>query len=290
MKLRMYDEIKDIAREKGCLSLLLKNLPGWLMEASQNGMEEKIMTNLVVMKNEQVVTSSLQVAENFEKEHRHVLRDLDNLKGVVQNWADLFYEDEYTHTQNKQQYRVIYMKRDGFTVLAMGFTGKKAMQFKLKYIDAFNQMESHIKQQTDTSQLSPELQMFNLLGEALAKQERATKEIKQEVQEIRDVVALNTTDWRKNSNILINQVAKERGGFEAFRDVRSEIYGAVERRGKCLLNTRLLNKRRRMAEEGVNKSKRDKLSKLDVIGDDAKLVEIYLAVVKDFAINAGISL
>ncbi|WP_201308284.1 Rha family transcriptional regulator [Companilactobacillus farciminis] len=104
------------------------------------------MGNLVIMKDQQAVTSSLQVAETFNKNHRDVLRAVDDLKeGVAQNWADLFYEDTYTHPQNKQQYRIIYMNRDGFTLLAMGFTGKKAMKFKLKYIEAFNKMESHIK-------------------------------------------------------------------------------------------------------------------------------------------------
>lgn len=104
------------------------------------------MDNLVIMKDQQAVTSSLQVAKTFNKNHRDVLRAVDDLKeGVAQNWADLFYEDTYTHPQNKQQYRIIYMNRDGFTLLAMGFTGKKAMKFKLKYIEAFNKMESHIK-------------------------------------------------------------------------------------------------------------------------------------------------
>lgn len=104
------------------------------------------MNNLVIMKDQQAVTSSLQVAGTFNKNHRDVLRAVDDLKeGVAQNWADLFYEDTYTHPQNKQQYRIIYMNRDGFTLLAMGFTGKKALKFKLKYIEAFNKMESHIK-------------------------------------------------------------------------------------------------------------------------------------------------
>ncbi|WP_195701886.1 Rha family transcriptional regulator [Companilactobacillus futsaii] len=104
------------------------------------------MNNLVIMKDQQAVTSSLQVAETFNKNHKHVLEAIDNLKeGVAENWADLFYEDTYIHPQNRQPYRVIYMNRDGFTLLAMGFTGKKALKFKLKYIEAFNKMESHIK-------------------------------------------------------------------------------------------------------------------------------------------------
>ncbi|EGP5212325.1 phage regulatory protein [Enterococcus faecium] len=100
------------------------------------------------MKDQQAVTTSLQVAETFEKNHQHVLRDLDNLKEGVQNWTDLFYEDTYIHPQNKQEYRQIIMNRDGFTLLAMGFTGKKALQFKLQYINAFNEMEKTIKEKS----------------------------------------------------------------------------------------------------------------------------------------------
>ncbi|EEU79983.1 predicted protein [Enterococcus faecalis Fly1] len=104
------------------------------------------MQELVIMKDQQAVTSSLQVAETFNKNHQHVLRDLDNLKEGVQNWTDLFYEDSYIHPQNKQKYRQVIMNRDGFTLLAMGFTGKKALEFKLKYIEAFKQMEKEIRQ------------------------------------------------------------------------------------------------------------------------------------------------
>lgn len=106
------------------------------------------MSDLVVMKDQQAVTTSLQVAKTFGKQHKHVLEAIDELMmGVAENSADLFYEDTYIHPQNKQKYRQIIMNRDGFTLLAMGFTGKSAIQFKLQYIRAFNQMEDHIKQQ-----------------------------------------------------------------------------------------------------------------------------------------------
>ncbi|MDU2589817.1 MAG: Rha family transcriptional regulator, partial [Atopobium sp.] len=105
------------------------------------------MENLVITKNQQAVTTSLQVAATFNKNHRDVLAAIDDLKeGVAENYADLFYEDSYIHPQNKQKYRQIIMNRDGFTLLAMGFTGQKALQFKLKYIEAFNQMEKEIQQ------------------------------------------------------------------------------------------------------------------------------------------------
>lgn len=247
------------------------------------------MTNLVIMKDQQAVTSSLQVAETFNKNHRDVLAAIDNLKeGVAENYADLFYEDNYIHPQNKQSYRQVIMNRDGFTLLAMGFTGQKALKFKLKYIEAFNQMENHIKEQLDTSTLSPELQFMNSVVQSLAKQEIANKRLEHKVDNITDIIALNTTDWRKECRSLVNKMAKTQGEFGAYQEIQTAIYDEVDRRAGSSLKTRLTNLKNRMAGEGVSKSKRDKTNKLDVIDSDKRLKEIYLAVVKDFAIKYGI--
>ncbi len=62
----------------------------------------------------------------------------------------------------------------------------------------------------------------------------------------------------------------------------------VDQRGGVSLETRLTNKRRRMADEGICKSKRDKLTRVDVIADDKKLIEIYVAIVKEMAVKYGI--
>ncbi|WP_254843975.1 BRO-N domain-containing protein [Virgibacillus dokdonensis] len=157
-------------------------------------------------------------------------------------------------------------------------------------IEVIPQIRKTGSYELNTSQLSPELQMFDGLFKAIAKNELAQKKLAGEVQGIRDVVALNTTDWRKDARQLIGKMAQSRGGFEAYREVNSEIYKEVERRGKFDLSRRLTNKRRRLADEGVSKSKRDKLSKVDVIADDKRLVEIYVSVVKDFAIKHGVDL
>lgn len=71
------------------------------------------------------------------------------------------------------------------------------------------------------------------------------------------------------------------------REVQSEIYALLEARAGVNLNTRLVNKRRRMAEEGISQTKRNDINRLDVVAEDKKLVEIYLAVVKEMAIAKG---
>ncbi len=102
------------------------------------------MNNLVIMKNQQAVTTSLQVADVFKKEHRHILEAIDRLQKDVPNFRQMFVEGSEPDSYGRDR-RIYYMNRDGFTLLAMGFTGQKALQFKLQYIDAFNQMEDHIK-------------------------------------------------------------------------------------------------------------------------------------------------
>ena len=118
---------------------------------------------IVYQHNGQPAVSSRDVAEQFGKEHKHVLRDIENLisggepkigpssKGpsvTTENsvLTSMFWKDEYTTVQNRKM-PMYYMNRDGFTLLAMGFTGKEALTWKLKYIQAFNMMEEKLKAQ-----------------------------------------------------------------------------------------------------------------------------------------------
>lgn len=107
------------------------------------------MNELVIMHDKQVVTTSLILAEAFNKQHKHVLEAIGSKINSAENSAQykkMFVESTYTDKSGKQN-KMYYLNRDGFTFIAMGFTGRKADEFKLKYIDAFNRMEEQIKQQ-----------------------------------------------------------------------------------------------------------------------------------------------
>lgn len=95
----------------------------------------------------QPLTNSLLVAQTFGKSHKHVLDAIREIvKGYAEKSADpMFEETTYINEQNKQSYPMFIMNQDGFTLLAMGFNGKKAMEFKLKYIEAFNKMKKEIE-------------------------------------------------------------------------------------------------------------------------------------------------
>jgi len=103
------------------------------------------------------VATSLNVAEVFGKQHQHVIRAIKNLTNDIDapnfgepdfsrsNFGPSSYVDERGKAQPMYQ-----ITRDGFTLLAMGFTGKAAMQFKLAYIDAFNRMEQELLSRSAT--------------------------------------------------------------------------------------------------------------------------------------------
>lgn len=97
-------------------------------------------------KREVNVVTSLDVAETFEKEHYHVMEDIREIQSKISTpeFSGLFYEGEYK-ASNRKKNPMYYMNRDGFTLLAMGYTGEKAMRFKLAYINQFNQMEELLK-------------------------------------------------------------------------------------------------------------------------------------------------
>ncbi len=92
------------------------------------------------------VVTSLDVAATFEKEHYHVIEDIREIQSKISTpeFSGLFYEDNYKASNGKKN-PMYYMNRDGFTLLVMGYTGEKAMRFKLAYINQFNQMEELLK-------------------------------------------------------------------------------------------------------------------------------------------------
>lgn len=102
------------------------------------------MNELVFLKNEQALTDSLTIAEMFEKRHDHVLEKIEKiLNESPENSGGCFIKSKYKDA--KGEWRKKYLiNRDGFTFLAMGFTGKKADAWKWKYINAFNAMEKII--------------------------------------------------------------------------------------------------------------------------------------------------
>ena len=106
--------------------------------------------SLVVAIRDQAMTDSLKVAEFFGKQHRNVLQAIERLDCPEEFGQLNFQQSFYVNEQNKKQ-PMYHMTKDGFTFLAMGFRGKKAAEFKVKYISAFNRMEKIINQRHNSA-------------------------------------------------------------------------------------------------------------------------------------------
>lgn len=244
------------------------------------------MNQLVFIKNGQAVTDSLTVAEVFGKEHRRVLQDIRVLECSENFRQHNFVQSTYINSQNKEMPKFL-MNRKGFTLLAMGYTGKQAMEFKETYIEKFEEMEKKLTQlpRTQLEILQGTINQLVEQEQRLTAIETRTDAIELKQNNITEVLSLNQAEWRKKTTNLLNRIAQQRGGYEAYKDVRAESYLLLEERAKCLLSKRLTNKKGKAALEGMAKSKIDKLNKMDVIADDARLTEIYLAIVKEMAVR-----
>lgn len=120
----------------------------------------------------------------------------------------------------------------------------------------------------------------------LAASERTQQRLETKIDGVSEIVATSTMDWRNETSHLISKIARQQGNTgESYKMTRNDIYDEVDRRGGVSLKTRLTNLRRRMAEEGTSKTQRKNTTKVDVIAHDKKLIEIYTAIVKEFAIR-----
>lgn len=183
--------------------------------------------------------------------------------------------------------------------IAMMARTEKSHEYRNYFIECENSLKG---QALNTSELSPELQMFNQLFKAMANNELETKEakrialnanntaeeVKEEIQSMRDVITLDSNGWRKETTKIINRIAQKLGGFAEINILKKEIYQLLNDRLGVDVNRRLLEKKKRMALEGVSKSKIEKTNILDVISEDKKLIDGYLNIVRQYALKYGV--
>ncbi len=170
------------------------------------------MTDIILStQNGEPVASSRQIAESFGKEHKDVLRAIENIKAQNCALTSMFFETTYTAGTGKA-YPMYLMNRDGFTLLAMGFTGKAALEWKLKYIAAFNAMEKQLAQRPQLTN-GNSLQALNLLVKSLNEQQDAMNRLQvnvdaqsaaieklEEQNELnRQAFTMNHGNWRENA-------------------------------------------------------------------------------------------
>ena len=156
------------------------------------------MSDLIEMKDGKMMVSSKQIADHFGKIHRNVMRDISNLISATgaEFGSEHFEHSSYISKQNKEL-PCYLLTRDGFSLLAMGFTGNKAVEWKVKYIQAFNQMEHLLKCGSSVMQS---------LNEAM----RLMEEDKQ----IASTCGKGLSDWKRQRRDHMEKVEKLHGDVQ----------------------------------------------------------------------------
>lgn len=146
------------------------------------------------------VASSRQVAENFGKEHKDTLESIRQILAAENSATkSMFYET--TFENRGKQYPMYLMNRDGFTLLAMGFTGKAALEWKLKYIAAFNEMEKKLAEQ-------PKLTRSQLLATALIAAHEELEEKDKQIETMKPKALFADAVSASKKSILVGEMAK----------------------------------------------------------------------------------
>lgn len=120
--------------------------------------------------NGEPVASSREVAKRFGKEHKNVMQAVANL--VAENSAAKSMFHPATFENRGKKYPMYLMNRDGFALLAMGFTGKEAVTWKLKYIEAFNQMDKQLAAQHKDQQAVQDENIQRAIDQVIAARKR----------------------------------------------------------------------------------------------------------------------
>lgn len=157
------------------------------------------MHELISIQNGQVVTTDVLIAKAFSRRPSSVRRAIKNLKCSkefrLHNFAHTFHVDQ----QCKKQPSYLITK-DGFVLLIMGFTGKDATDFKIQYIEAFNEMEKYL--QSEFKQFNDMCQHFNVRKEDVSKSAR------------------NMVFWKRDKPILLKLIenSKNRLQLDLFKN------------------------------------------------------------------------
>ena len=199
-----------------------------------------------------------------------------------------FMESSYVNSQNKKQ-PCFELTHDGM----LEMLNSESAYCRYKTIEHINKLQAQIEQPKKATCIEDliiaQAQSVKALKEDVQALKEGQKQTADNIKNIREVVAINSSDWKNDCKSLIVKIAASLGGFNHIQDVYKEVYSTLDRRLGTKLNIRLTNKRRRMAYEGVCKSKIDKINYIDVIADDKKLIEGYVAIVKELAIKYGIA-
>ncbi|MGG5776080.1 Rha family transcriptional regulator [Bacillus subtilis] len=242
--------------------------------------------NLTVIERDgQLLVDSREVAEMVKKNHKDLLETIRGYENYLISGnfrpTDFFLLSTYKDKLNRDK-PCYLITRKGCDMVANKMNGAKGVHFTAAYVTRYEEMEKELMQP------KTELEVLAATVNNMVQQEKRITVIENEQKRIFDLIGLNPSNWRKEINKIIRLIAKESGLSHSA--VWSESYKTLETRGKCNLQRRLDNKRNNMKKEGASKTKVEKANFMDIIDEDPKLTEIFLAIVKDMAVKYKVTL
>ncbi|WP_113675488.1 ORF6N domain-containing protein [Vallitalea guaymasensis] len=254
------------------------------------------MNNLTVIEHrKQRILTTKQLAEVYKA-------NTQNIKDNFNNHKSRFTEGKHYYCLTGEDLRIFKREVDDIDLVPNNvnklylWTEKGALRHAKildtnKAWEVYEELEDtyfRVRQaQIETSKLSPELQMFKQIFDGVAKVELQNKQLKADLQDMREVIIINPKEeWRVMTQKLLNKISNKIGDYKT---PKTKAYEALEARGKCKLKIRLDNLRGRALSNGMARSKADSLNYLDVIANDTRLKEIYITIVKEMAIKYGVA-
>lgn len=257
------------------------------------------MNDLLTISNGQPTASSRDIAEHFGKRHDNVLRDIEALKKDLLNFEEMFFDTEIPDSYGRPQ-RACLMNRDGFTLLAMGFTGKEALEWKVKYINAFNAMEQELR----TPKPMSANEMFSLQARINLDNEREIKELKGRTAEnekrldetnrkFNAITAFTSAPltevdtWQERMTNHIRRAVEQFGlNYQQFH---AKLYDELERTAGVDLRCRQTRMRNRMFAAGATKTECKNVSKLSIVAADKKLRAMFETILRNEIVRLATS-
>ncbi len=239
------------------------------------------MNDLIRVENGEVKIDSRMIADHFGKEHKNVMRDIQNeIESLEKSGlcdALIFEPIQYLDSMKR--------KREAFE---MGEEG--AMQLAARY-DAVSRRKLILKikeLKTQTQQRVPQspMEFIAMMAQQSLEQEKQIQKVTGDVQTIKDAMLPETDNWRTNTNTKINRIVMARGGVRNDHiAIRRESYEMLERTAKADLDRRLQGLQDRLRRTGAKASAIKAASKMDIIENDPKLRAIYSGVIEKMVIK-----
>lgn len=167
------------------------------LEKEERGNNLMIDSNInLIEKDGEFFANSREVAKNFNKNHKNVLRAIEEQIKMCSklSQSNFFTKDTYLDNYGRKQ-KVYSMNRDGFSLLVMGFTGKEATEWKIKYIEAFNQMEEKIKKNNYQLPTNDPMKILELTFQVQKEQNTRLNELDNDVKYLKDEVVISSSEY-----------------------------------------------------------------------------------------------